>query len=394
MKIKTSTQAKAIKNPGRHSAGGHGLYLNVTSGGGKSWVQRLTINGRRHNIGLGSFDLVSLQDARDAAFENRKAARAGGDPLADRRKAVCPTFRQAAARFFQDNRTRWKSAKVRSNLIQRTSKYVLPKIGNLRLNVITQRDVLAVLVPIWQTKNETARKCRQVMVNVFQWGMSHEHLQHNPAGEAISGALPKGRQTVNMRALPWQECPAALETLQGGAMTAARLCLMFTVYTAARSGECRGATWQEIDTEKTNTWIIPASRMKAGKEHRVPLSGPALAILEQARNLADGSDLIFPSPRKRGNPLSDMALTKILRDTGDLAERCTVHGFRASFKSWSLDTGKARDVTEMCLAHAVGGAVEMAYSRTDALDRRRLVMAQWAAFLADAGADVVQLRAQ
>lgn len=392
MKIKTSTQAKAIKNPGRHSAGGHGLYLNVTEGGGKSWIQRLTINGRRHNIGLGSFDLVSLQDARDAAFENRKAARAGYDPLAERRRQQCPTFEEAATRFFLENRTRWKSAKVKKNLVQRTEKYVFPKIGHLRINQVTQKDVLNILVPIWQSKNETARKCRQVMLNVFHWGMSHEYLASNPAGEAITGALPKGRQTVNMRALTWQECPAALETLQGGTMTAARLCLLFTIYTAARSGECRGATWAEIDLDR-QTWTVPASRMKAGKSHRVPLSDATLAILEQARNLADGSDLVFPSPRKPGNSLSDMALTKVLRDTGDLAARCTVHGFRASFKSWSLDTGKPRDVTEMCLAHAVGGAVEMAYSRTDALDRRRRVMAAWAAFLEGGAADVVQLRA-
>ena len=389
--IKSTLQAKAIKTPGVHSCGDT-LYLAVGESGSRSWVQKLTIHGRRRNIGLGSFHLVSLAEARDLAYQNRKTARAGGDPLADRRKAQCPTFREAAARFFQDNRTRWKSAKVRANLEQRAEKYVFPKIGNMRLNVISQKDVLAVLVPIWQSKNETARKCRQVMLNVFQWGMSHEFMQHNPAGEAITGALPKGRQTVNMRALTWQECPAALETLQGGAMTAPRLCLLFTIYTAARSGECRGATWAEIDLE-TSTWTIPGDRMKAGKEHRVPLSSPALAVLEQARNLADRSDLVFPSPRKRGNPLSDMALTKVLRDTGDLAARCTVHGFRASFKSWSLDTGKPRDVTEMCLAHAVGGAVEMAYSRTDALDRRRRVMAQWAAFLEGGAADVVQLRA-
>ncbi len=258
----------------------------------------------------------------------------------------------------------------------------------MRLDAISQKDVLAVLVPIWQDRNETARKCRQVMQNVFQWGMSHEYMQHNPAGEAIAGALPKGRQT----ALTWQECPAAMETLQGGAMTAARLCLLFTIYTAARSGECRGATWQEIDLDR-QTWTVPASRMKAGKAHRVPLTGPALAVLEQARDLADGSDLVFPSPRKPGNPLSDMSLTKILRDTGDLAARCTVHGFRASFKSWSMDTGKPREITEMCLAHAVGNQIEQAYTRVDALDRRRFVMSQWAAFLEGGAADVVQLRA-
>lgn len=389
--LKSTLQAKSIKTPGVHSCGDT-LYLAVGESGSKSWVQKLTIHGRRRNIGLGSFHLVSLAEARDLAYQNRKAARAGGDPLADRRKVQCPTFREAAARFFQENRTRWKSAKVRANLEQRAEKYVFPKIGNMRLNVISQKDVLNILVPIWQDKNETARKCRQVMLNVFHWGMSHEYLASNPAGEAITGALPKGRQTVNMRALTWQECPDAITTLQGGAMTAARLCLLFTIYTAARSGECRGATWQEIDLE-TSTWTIPGDRMKAGKEYRVPLTGPALAVLEQARDLADGSGLIFPSPRKPGNPLSDMALTKVLRDTGDLAARCTVHGFRASFKSWSMDTGKPRDITEMCLAHAVGNQVEQAYTRVDALDRRRLVMAQWADYLTGQQGAVVSLRA-
>ena len=397
--ITTEEEARTIKTPGRHKADGHGLYLNVSDKGAKSWVQCLTVDRERRNTGLGSYGLVTLQEARILAYQNRKTARAGGDPIGERRERLeserrrrkCPTVRETAEVFIRESGARWKSDVTRKNWQLRMDKYVLPKIGDKRIDRVTQKDVLNILVPIWTEKNETARKCRQFMADIFRWAMSHEYRPDNPAGEAISGALLSRRRVENMRALPWQDVPAAMDTIRAGMATAATLALQFVILTACRNGEARKATWQEIDLE-TSTWTIPGDRMKAGKEHRVPLTGPALAVLEKARILDDGSGLIFPSPRKPGNPLSDMALTKILRNTG-LAEKCVVHGFRASFKSWSLDTGKARDVTEMCLAHAVGGAVEMAYSRTDALDRRRLVMAQWADYLTGQHGAVVKLRA-
>ena len=195
-----------------------------------------------------------------------------------------------------DKRARWKSDKVRKNFRLRMEKYVLPKIGDMRINQVTQKDVLAILVPIWTDNNETARKCRQFMGDIFKWSMAHEYTEFNPAGEAIAGALPAQRQTRNMRAVPWQETPAALETIRGGAMTAAKLALQFVILTAARSGEVRGATWQEIDLE-TSTWTIPGERMKAGKEHRVPLSGPALAVLEHGYRQAARYNGNVPCPR-------------------------------------------------------------------------------------------------
>ena len=180
----------------------------------------------------------------------------------------------------------------------------------------------------------------------------------------------------HLRALPYAEVGAALETVEGD--TAARLCLQLVILTAVRSGEARAATWDEIDL-KNRTWTIPATRMKAGAEHRVPLSDATVAVLDKARVLADGSPLVFPSRMKRGHPLSDMALTKMLRDS-DLAERTTVHGFRSAFRDWCADMGKAREVAEAALAHTVPG-VEGAYFRSDLFQRGRRLMDQWAAYL-------------
>lgn len=195
------------------------------------------------------------------------------------------------------------------------------------------------------------------------------------------------RLKQHLRALPYAEVGAALETVQGD--TAARLCLQLVILTAVRSGEARAATWDEIDIE-ARTWTIPATRMKAGAEHRVPLSDAAVAVLDKARVLADGSPLVFPSPMKRGHSLSDMALTKMLRDS-DLAERTTVHGFRSSFRDWCAETGKPREIAEAALAHTVGG-VEGAYFRSDLFERRRRLMGAWAAFLAGDRAKVVAIR--
>ena len=193
-----------------------------------------------------------------------------------------------------------------------------------------------------------------------------------------------------MRALPYRDVAAALATIEAsGSSLSAKACLTFTILTAARSGEARGAIWDEID-EDAATWTIPGSRMKGGREHRVPLSAAALGVLERMRPLRDDSGLVFPSPTRRGKPLSDMTLTKILRNTG-LSARSTVHGYRSSFRDWSADSGKPREIAEAALAHAVGG-VEGSYFRSDLFDRRRRLMADWAGYLSGDGAKVVQLR--
>ena len=251
--------------------------------------------------------------------------------------------------------------------------------------------MLKVLTPIWSTRQETARRVRQRIRTVLGWAMAHGYVHTNAAGEAIDGALPS-MPTVKRpyRALPYQDVAAALETVEAGrASDAAKVCLRFTVLTAARSGEARGATWGEIDVD-AREWRIPPERMKAGSEHRVPLSDAALDVLEKARTLEDGSGLAFPSPSRPGRQLSDMSLTKVLRDTG-LAERATVHGFRTSFRTWAAErTNAEHAVMELSLAHAVG-SVEQAYARSDLLAKRRRLMDQWASYVTGTRAEVVKL---
>ena len=386
----TVATVKSLSKPGRHGDGGT-LFLNVAPGGSKSWTQRLTIDGKRRDIGLGGFPLVSLAEARDKAFENRKLARAGGDPLAAKRRVKLPTFQEAAKRTFEANRPRWRSERVARKWWQTLEKHAFPILGDIRLDRIGREDVLRVLTPLWTSRPEQARKLRQSIRTTLSWAQAHGHIEHNIAGEAIDGALPaQPAVKEHLRSLPYREVAAALATIEAsGSSLSAKLCLQLTVLTAARSGETRGALWSEIDLD-AREWRIPANRMKAGVEHRVPLSGAALAALEHARPLRDDSGLLFPSPTRRGKQLSDMTLTKILRDTG-LAERATVHGFRSSFRDWCAETGKPREIAEAALAHTVGG-VEGAYFRSDLFERRCRLMADWAAYLGGADATVVPLR--
>ena len=382
-------KACSLSKPGLHGDGGT-LYLAVAPGGSKSWIQRLTIDGKRRDIGLGGFPLVSLAEARHRAFENRRLAWAGGDPREAKRRARVPTFREAAERTFEANRPRWRNAKVEKNWLQQLERHAFPGLGNMGVDRIGREDVLRVLTPIWTVKPETARKLRQRIRTILRWAEAHGHVAYNVAGEGIDGALPAMPAVrEHYRALPYREVAAALETATASRSSlAAKLCLHFLVLTAARSGEARGATWDEIDLDASE-WRIPANRMKAGVEHRVPLSEVALGTLEQARSLRDASGLIFPSPTKPGRPLSDMTLTKVLRATG-LAERTTVHGFRSSFRDWCAETSKPRELAEAALAHIVGG-VEGAYFRSDLLERRRRLMVDWARYISGDDATVVQL---
>ena len=310
----TAAGIKALSRPGLHGDGGT-LYLNVAPGGSKSWIQRITIDGRRRDIGLGGFPLVSLAEARQKAFENRKQAREGGDPLAEKRRAAVPTFREAAERTFEAHKPRWRNGQHTRNWMGSLEKHAFPTIGDIPVDRIGQEDVLAVLAPIWGSRPETGRKLRQRIRTVLRWSMANGLVEVNVAGELIDGALPAMPAVrEHLRALPHTDVPEALRIVEAsGASLAARLCFRFVVLVAARSGEARHAVWSEVDTE-AREWRIPGSRMKGGREHRQPLSDAALAVLEQARPLRDESDLIFPSPARPGRPLSDMAMTKLLRD--------------------------------------------------------------------------------
>lgn len=375
--------AARVKNAGvgKHHDG-QGLFLRVYESGAKCWVLRVTVDGRRREIGLGGWPVVSLADARAKAFELRAAAAGGRDPLAEKRRGDIPTFREAAKKVHDANRARWRSDRTAVLWWASLENHAFAIIGDMAVDRISQSDVLRCVEPMWATRTETARKVRQRIRTVLRWCQAHGYVQFNMAGEVIDGALPPmPRVKSHFRSLPYTEVAEALETVaRSGASASAKLCLRFAVLTAARSGEARNATWDEIDF-KEREWRIPAERMKAASEHRVPLSDAALEALDRAKDCHDGSNLVFPSPLKPGKPLSDMTLTKILRDTG-LADRATVHGFRASFRTWALEqTDTPWAVAEAALAHSLGNSTQQAYIRGDAYTKRRKLMDQWAAYL-------------
>ena len=374
----SATRAKALKDPGRYADRG-GLHLYISKAGRKSWVHRITIDRRRRDIGLGAFPSVGLAQAREKAADNRTAVAEGRDPLAEKHSPALPTFREAARAVHAANKPRWRNDKHSASWLQTLERHAMPTLGDTPLDRIDRGDVLRILTPIWTTRPETARRVRQRMRTVFLWGMAHGYIETNPAGEAIDGALPPmPKVKAHFRALPYQEVAGALETVAASqASTAAKLCFRFLVLTAARSGEARGATWDEIDFQGEE-WRIPSHRMKAGMEHRVPLSRQAVDVLREAFVLRDDSGLVFPSPLKPGSPLSDMTLTKVLRSVG-LAERATVHGFRSSFKNWTLEqTDTPWAVSEAALAHFLGNSTEQAYARSDLFERCRALMQLWA----------------
>ena len=375
----TAAKLKSITTPGRYHAD-ETLYLYVQDKGRKTWVQRITIDGRRSDIGLGSFPVVSLAKARQRAFDNRVKIADGINPLADRRRARMPTFAQAAEKYHASRKPSWKNEQHARSWMQVVQKHAYPVLAECPVDRISQQDVLAVLEPIWTKQAETARRVRQRIRAVLRYCEAHGFVDRNVAGDAIDGALPSmPKVKEHHKALDYRDVPNAVKII-GSRVSSARLCLRFLIFTAARSNEARGATWGEIDRDSA-TWIIPASRMKGGRDHRVPLSKSALTVLDEAEHLRDGSDFIFPSAGKPGQPMTPDNLMKVWRKTG-VAGATTVHGFRTAFRTWGAEqTDIPREVLELALAHAVGTHVEQAYSRSDMLEKRVRLMAAWDEFL-------------
>ena len=388
----TVAKARAISSPGMYHDSPT-LYLYIARGGSKSWVQRITIEGQRHDLGLGGFPLITPEHARRKAMENRLAITDGKNPLADKRKAKTPTFRQAALKTYEASKPRWRSEKVAKSWLQQLERHAFQRLGNLHVDRIGREEVLGVLTPIWTSKPETARRVRRYIKATLSWCQANGYVETNFAGEAIDGALPSMPSVkAHFRSLPYTDIPRAVEIIRSSrASLAAKACLEFVILTACRSGEARLAQWSEINLEE-RLWTIPASRMKQGREHRQPLNDQAISVLKNMQALRDESDLVFPSPVRRGKPLSDMSLTKVLRDN-NLADRATVHGFRSSFRTWASErTNADHAVMELCLAHAVGSSVEQAYARSDLLAKRRRLMAQWGVFVVGStDMNVVQL---
>jgi integrase len=381
------------KRPGRY-ADGNGLYLVVDDSGAKRWLLRTVVGGKRRDIGLGSVRLVPLADARVEAARLRRIARDGEDPLAERRRKKLPvlTFKEAAERVHEAHAATFKNDKHKAQWLSSLKADVFPVIGDLRVAAIQSGDVLKVLSPIWTDKPETARRLKQRMKVVFDWAKASGYRTGDNPVEGVKMALPKVRQgTKHHAALPYQEVPKFIEVLGNtDANESTKLAFEFLILTASRTSEVVGARWVEIDRE-AKTWTIPATRIKAGRQHRVPLSSRSLELLERAKVLADGGPYVFRGRTEKA-PLSNMVFLMLLRRLE--REDITTHGFRSSFRDWAAEKMRfPRSVCEAALAHVVENRTEAAYFRTDLFDQRRALMDAWDRFATTTPAKVVTLRA-
>jgi integrase len=343
-------------------------------------VVRVQKAGRRRDFGLGSFSKVPLSLARERAAEVRAQVESGLDPVLERQKAAgVPTFKVAAALVHSEHKRGWKNGKHREQWLATLRAYAFPVLGDLPVNKIEAGHVRDVLGPIWLDKAETARRVRQRIGTVLDFAVGKNWRSHAIDMRTVTKALPRQpKKEGRFEAVPYSEVPAFLQLLCERT-SMGRLALEALILTAVRSGEIRGARWSELDLDAA-LWTIPADRMKAGKEHIVPLSPEALDVFKRAKalRLTDG-ELVFPG-LKRGRPLSDMTLTKVLRDAGRSE---TTHGFRSSFRDWAAEqSNMAGEIAEAALAHAIPNKVEAAYRRTNFLEKRRELMRSWGQFCA------------
>jgi integrase len=373
------------KLPGLYEDGG-GLRLVVSDTGAKRWVMRISIRGKRHQLGLGSFPVVSLERAREKAADIRKAASDGRNILVDRRarKQSVVTFQQAFETFFGSKAPTLSNAKHRAQWRSTMERYAFPIIGDRPVADVQPDEILTIMRPLWRSKPETAGRVLQRIDSVLHFAIANNWRERASACIGARQVLGNRRdgEARHHRFLPHREVGFVAQ-LRVGKVTMTRLALEWLILTATRSGETRLAHWNEID-EKAATWTIPAERMKARRIHVVPLPTRCLAILRESRRLQNGTDLVFPNAHAQ-KPLSDMTMTKLLRDMG-IAERATVHGFRSAFKVWCAEVAKVADeVSEAALAHAIAHKVRAAYLRTDFLAERVILMNDWAAFVAASG---------
>ncbi len=378
-KALSAVKVKSLSTPGRYTDG-NGLYLVVDPSGAKRWVLRTVINHKRSDIGLGGLSVVPLAEARDEAARLRKIARRGGDPLAERRAArrVVPVFEVAAKTVFDSHKQSWKNAKHAAQWIGTLEDYAFPVLAQKPVDQIQSADVLNCMTPIWLAKPETARRVLQRIRTVMDWTKASGFRGGDNPVDGVLKVLPKQKDTgTHHAALPYADVPQFLKKLRSvDASPAVKLAFEFMILTATRTSEVLNAASGEVDTKKT-TWTIPASRMKAEREHRVPLSPRCLAILKDARKLAGDSSYVFPG-RSTKKPLSNMVFLMTLRR---MKVDATAHGFRSSFRDWASEqTNFPLDVCEGALAHTLKDKTEAAYKRTDLFEKRRELMATWAKY--------------
>ena len=395
-----------LASPGLHFVGGvAGLALQINERGARSWVLRIKVGDKRRDMGLGGFPDVSLAGAREAARAARAKVKDGIDPVAHARdarsaakasQAAAKTFRFCALAYIDAHEAGWRNAKHAQQWRNTLETYAYPAIGDLQVRDVGLANVLAVLEPIWKNKTETASRLRGRLEAILDWATTRGYRSGlNPARWKghLDTVLPAARSVANAghhNALPFPQVGAFMVELREQAGLSARA-LEFAILTASRSGEVRGAIWREID-RAARMWTVPAERMKAGREHRVPLSDEALAILD-AVPPGENDGLIFASPR--GGMLSDMSLTAVLRR---MKVDAVPHGFRSTFRDWCAErTNYPHEVAEMALAHAIGDKVEAAYRRGDLLEKRRRLMRDWAIYCSAPeipGDNVVSLNAE
>lgn len=381
---KLTERALRRARPGRHGDG-NGLYLFVRPTGARSWIQRLVIGGRRRDLGLGSYTFVSLAEARRQAAENRKLARAGGDPVATRERRQAPNVRAVVDVVIAARRANWRSPDTERKWRRLFETLVLPRIGDKPVSRVNLDDVRAIIVPHWKGRGSMGYVLRQHLDYVFRWAVAHGHRPDNPANQ-LQVLLPRVRTVVEHHpSLPHRRVAAAVAAVQASsAADAVKRLLVFAVLCASRVGEAVGARWSEIDVDE-RVWTLPAARTKARRMHRVPLSAQALDVIARARN-GPGS-LVFTLPGRQGaaGPVPRDAVARLLRRLGlrdEQGRRVVLHGFRTTFRVWAMEQARASfEVCEAALAHAQADQTVAAYARSDLLEARRALMQQWADYV-------------
>jgi integrase len=389
---KSAIEIRRLTEPGMHAVGGvAGLHLLVSSTGARSWILRAMVGSKRRDIGLGGFPDISLAKAKERATQAKDKIQNGIDPVEERKAtrdalrastAKAVTFAEAAKRCHTAHASGFRNVKHRADWISSLERYAFPVIGDIQVSTIDEAHVMQVLSPIWLTQTETATRVRQRIEAVLDWAkVSKLRSGDNPARWKgnLSVLLPapsKVAKTSHFRALPWREVPGFMVELRRREGMAAKA-LEFAILTAARSGEVRLAEWSEVDL-KARLWVVPASRMKAKKIHTVPLSGAAVELLKGLPRTSE-SKYIFSGTK--GQPLSDMSISAVTKRMG---ADCVPHGFRSSFKDWAREcTAYADEVSELALAHVNSDATRAAYARSELIDKRRLLMADWERFCSE-----------
>jgi integrase len=385
----SARMVQTIKAPGLHADGG-GLYLHVSKSGSKSWIYRWRRNGRLHDMGLGPLNTIGLAEARDRALACRKQVYNGADPIVDRRakrlaarleSAKAMTFRQCADAYIAAHKAGWRSAKHARQWVTTLETYVDPVIGDLPVQTVDLALLMRIIEPIWTTNPVTASRIRGRIESVLDWARTRGYRDgENPARwrghlENLLPAQAKVKRVEHHAALPYREMAAFIAELRKHGAAAAEA-LRFAILTAARTGEVLGARWSEIDLD-ARLWVVPAERMKGGREHRIPLSEPAIDVVRLLAAQRE-SEFVFPG-QKPSKPLSNAALRKLLARMG--RSDITVHGFRSAFADWCTEqTAFSIEAREMALAHAVGNKTEAAYRRGDLFEKRRQLAEAWARF--------------